>query len=121
MNIIIKGTNLQLTDSLKAYAEEKIRGLEKYWDEILEARVELEGSTHHQSGFFRCEVNLEVPQKHVMRAESTEPDIYAAIDLTIPKLYEQIQTFKGKQRDTDRKLQRYFKSIFAWRPWRREF
>lgn len=119
MKILIKGTNLELTDALKSYVEEKIGRLEHYTEEILEARVELERSTHHQSGFFRCEVNLDVPQKLVMRAEGTEPDLYAAIDNVIPKLREQIEKFKGQQRSKDRKLRRYLKTVFALRPWRR--
>ena len=119
MKIVIKGTNLELTDALKSYVEEKVGHLERYWDEILEARVELDRSTHHQTGFFRCEVNLDVPQKHVLRAESVQPDLYAAIDAVIPKLREEIEKIKGKQRVKDRELRRYMKSIFAWRPWRR--
>jgi len=83
MKIIIKGTNLELTESLKAYVEEKVGHLEHYSEEILEARVELEVSAHHQKGFFRCEVNLDVPQKYVLRAESTGPDLYAAIDAVL--------------------------------------
>ena len=119
MKILIKGTHLELTDALRSYVNEKVGNLEHYWDEILEARVELERSTHHQTGFFRCEVNLDVPQKHLLRAESTETDLYAAIDTVIPKLREEIEKIKGKQRTTDRQLRRYMKSVFAWRPWRR--
>ena len=107
MKIILKGTNLELTDAIKSYAEEKIGHLEHYWDEILEARIELEQSRHHQTGFFRCEVNLDVPQKLVMRAESTEPDLYAAIDAVVPKLREQIEKFKGQQRQQDRQFKPY--------------
>jgi ribosomal subunit interface protein len=117
MKILIKGTNLELTEALRAYVEEKINGLGHYLEEIIEARVELGCSTHHQSGFFRCEVNLDVPQMHVLRAEDTQADLYAAIDGVIPKLKEQIETFKGKQRIKDRRLRRYFKTIFAWKPW----
>ena len=119
MKTIIKGTNLELTEAMKSYAEEKIGNLEHYWNEILEARIELEQSRHHQTGFFRCEVNLDVPQKLVMRAESTEPDLYAAIDAVVPKLREQIEKFKGHQRQQDRQFKRYLKTIFAWRPWGR--
>lgn len=115
MKILIKGTNLELTEAIKSYAEDKVGALEHYWDEILEARIELEQSAHHQSGFFRCEVNLDVPQKHVMRAESTGPDLYAAIDEVIPKLREQIEKFKGQQRGRGRHVRRFLKSIFAWR------
>jgi len=119
MKILIKGTNLELTDALKSYVEEKVGHLERFWDEILEARVELERSTHHQTGFFRCEVNLDVPQKHVLRAESTEVDLYAAIDTVIPKLREEMEKMKGKQHVKDRQYRRYLKSVFAWRPWGR--
>lgn len=120
MKIIIKSKNLELTEALKDYAAEKIGNLERYWDEILEARVELEGSHHHHKGFFRCEVNLDVPQKHVLRAESTLPDLYAAIDEVERKLREEIEKIKGRQRAQDRNFKRSLKSIFAWRPWRRE-
>lgn len=116
MNIQIKGTNLELTDALKNYVNEKIGRLEHYWDEILEARVELEQSAHHQTGFFRCEVNLDVPQKHVLRAESTQAELYAAIDEVVPKLREEIEKVKGRMRQKDRRLQRYLKTVFAWLP-----
>ena len=91
MKIVIKGTNLELTEALKNYATEKVSHLEHYWDEILEARIELEASTHHLKGFFRCEVNLDVPQKYVLRAEATETDMYAAIDAVVPKLREEME------------------------------
>jgi putative sigma-54 modulation protein len=116
MKIAIKGTNLDLTDALKDYVDEKVGGLERFVESILEARVELERLPHHQKGpVFRCEVNLEVPQKHVLRAESTQEDLYAAIDTVIPKLKEQIETYKSKGERKDRRMKRYLKSIFPWR------
>ena len=115
MKIVIKGTNLELTSALKSYVNEKIGHLEHFSAEIMEARVELGTSTHHQKGFFRCEVNLDMPHMEVIRAESTESDLYAAIDLTVPKLKEQIERHKGKKHGQDRRIGRYFKSIFAWR------
>jgi len=118
MNITIKGTNLGLTEPIKSYVDKKISALAEYGGEIIEARVELEMSTHHQKGdIFRCEVNLDVPQKLVLRAECTETDMYAAIDCVVPKLRDQINSFKGKQQSKDRRLRRYMKSMFAWRPW----
>lgn len=118
MKIIIKTTNMEITPPIRDYTENKIQSLEHFYEQILEARVELGKSAHHQSGFFRCEVNLDIPQKYVLRAEDTQADLYAAIDGVVPKLREQIETFKGKQRAKDRRFNRYLKSIFAWRPWR---
>lgn len=110
---------MELTEALKRYVNEKIGHLEHYSEEIMEARVELESSTHHQKGFFRCEVNLDLPHMNVMRAESTEADLYAAIDLVVPKLREQIERHKGRSHGSDRRLARYMKSMFAWRPWKK--
>ena len=55
----------------------------------------------------------------VIRAESTEADLYAAIDLTVPKLREQLERRKGRKHGQDKKLARYLKTVFAWRPWSR--
>lgn len=120
MNIQIKGTNLELTDALKQYVNEKIGHLEHYSQEILGARVELETSTHHQKGFFRCEVNLDLPHMQVMRAEMIDADLYAAIDLVVPKLKVELERHQGRHHGQDRSLMRYMKSIFAWRPRRKE-
>lgn len=120
MKIIIKGTNLEQTEALKSYVNEKIGNLERYSEEILEARVELETSAHHQKGFFRCEVNLDLPHSQVLRAESTGADLYASIDLVVPKLREQLERHKGRAHGQDRRLRRYMKSMFAWRPWRKD-
>ena len=119
MNIQIKGTNLELTEPLKNYVNEKIGRLTHYSNEMLGARVELETSTHHQKGFFRCEVNLDMPHNEVIRAESTESDLYAAIDLAVPKLREQLERHRGRAHGDDRRIKRSLKSIFGWRPWKK--
>lgn len=117
MKILIKGTNLELTQPLREYAENKISALDHYLDGILEARVELEKTLpQHKGEVFRCEVNISAPQKTLLRAESIESDLYAAIDTVIPKLREEIAKFKGKRMTNDRKLRRYMKTFFAW-PW----
>lgn len=115
MQITLKGTNLELTEAIKAYAESKVGALERHFDAPLEARVEVEHLPHGESGRFRCEINLDASQKQVARAESVSPDLYAAIDEAIPKLREQLEKIKSQQRNTDRRFRRYIKSIFAWR------
>jgi len=98
MKISILGTNMDLTPALKDYVEEKIGGLDKFYDGILEARVDVGITTkHHQKGeIYRAEVNLEVPQKHVLRAESVKEDLYVAINEVKKDLQRQIKKFKAK-------------------------
>ncbi len=109
MNISIKATNLDLTPSVKEYVEEKIGNLAKYIKAI-EAKVELERERKHKSGLvFRAEVMLVVGGK-LMRADASAEDIYAAIDLVIPKIKDQIGKFKDKKTALTRKGARAAKS-----------
>ncbi|HYE22774.1 MAG TPA: ribosome-associated translation inhibitor RaiA [Verrucomicrobiae bacterium] len=97
MQISIKGTNLDLTPSLKDYVEEKIGKLEKYLGKFDQGRVELERDKHHNTGnVMRAEVML-FTGGIIMRADASSEDIYASIDLVIPKLKEQISKFKDKK------------------------
>jgi putative sigma-54 modulation protein len=96
MNIAIKATHLDLTPAIKKYAEDKVEALSKFIDAI-EGKVELERSTKHKSGeVFRAEISMIVGGRKLY-AEATAEDMYAAIDLTIPKIKEQIAKFKDKR------------------------
>jgi putative sigma-54 modulation protein len=96
MNIAIKATHLDLTPAIKKYAEDKVSHLEKYID-AMEGKIELERDRKHHSGeVFRAEISLVVGGK-LMRADATAEDMYAAIDLAIPKIKEQISKFKDKR------------------------
>ena len=102
MNIQLKGTNVNLTPSIKEYVEDKIGNLGKY---IVagEAKVELARDRHHKTGdVFRAEVTLVAGGK-VMRADAEAEDIYASIDIVIPKLKEQISKFKDKKTTLQRR------------------
>lgn len=114
MNITIKTTGFELTPALKSNVEEKVGTLEHYLSNMLGARVELDASTHHHTGKYRCEVNLDVPGKYILRAESLENDLYVAIDTVLPKLRIEIEKYKGRSTRKDRTLTRYLKSFFPW-------
>jgi putative sigma-54 modulation protein len=102
MNISIKATHLDLTPSIKEYVEEKIGHLGKFIV-AQEAKVELARDKHHRTGLvFRAEVMLLVGGK-LMRADADAEDIYAAVDLVIPKLKEQIGKFKDKKQTLRRR------------------
>ena len=109
MNISIKATHLDLTPSIKEYVEEKVGNLAKFIV-AQEAKVELARDKHHHTGLvFRAEIMLVVGGK-LMRAEADAEDIYAAVDMTIPKLKEQISKFKDKRTTLQRSGARKAKS-----------
>ncbi len=96
MNIVIKGTNTELSPSMKEYVNEKIGSLSKYVKRVVEVDVELEVDKKHKSGeIYRSEVTMYVP-RDVLRATEKATDMYAAIDLVIPKLKKQIEKYKAK-------------------------
>ena len=102
MNINIKATHLELTPPIKKYVEEKIGNLGKFIV-AQEAKVELDRDQHHHTGLvFRAEVNMFMGGK-VVRAEARAEDAYAALDLVIPKLKEQIGKFKDKKQTLQRR------------------
>ncbi|HEV8601030.1 MAG TPA: ribosome-associated translation inhibitor RaiA [Patescibacteria group bacterium] len=112
MQIAIKGTNLDLTPSIKQYVEEKIGNLEKYLNGVLEAKVELERDRHHHTGeVFRAEVMLIIGGK-ILRADASSEDIYASLDMVIPKLKEQISKFKDKRTTLQKRGARSAKKKF---------
>ena len=86
MNIIIKSKNFELTDAIKSFVNEKVGALGRFEAKILEARVDLERGTKHNTGdIFRAEIMMYAP-KDLLRAEGEASDLYAAIDLAIQKL-----------------------------------
>lgn len=98
--ISIKGTNVELTDSIIDTIEKKLVTLSKF-TERMEPMVELavevaKTSKHHKKGpVWRAEATLQVPGK-VLRAEVTEIGLYGAIDLLKDELLGQIKSYKEK-------------------------
>jgi len=113
----IKGNNMELTETIKDYIGDKIGGLEKYWDKIIDADVEVGmDSRHHQSGeIFSCEVNMRVPGK-VLRVTKTEKDLYKAIDKVKDHLRNMIEDEQGKRRTKFKKGRNILKSLTRLSP-----
>lgn len=108
MKIKITTTNIELTNAIESYVEEKIRSVEKFAishesEEII-VNVEIGKTTnHHQSGdVFVAEANLRVRGKH-FRATSEKSDLYAAIDDMRNELVRELSSHKEKTRTLVRK------------------
>ena len=91
MQITITTRNLDTTEPLKRYAEEKIARLQKFVNQITSAHVVLSVEKHRQI----AEVTLHV-REHTIRGEESSTDLYSAIDLVADKIERQILRYKEK-------------------------
>jgi len=100
MKITIKGTNIELSNSVYQYINDKIGGLDRFVKNVspVECWVEVERTTkHHRSGdIFRAEAQIKLPGSYGIRAESTEWDLHQAIDEVKDELQQQLKKYKGK-------------------------
>lgn len=117
MKITIKGTNIQLSDSIYEYIQKKIGSLDKFIQGIgeesehglsraeprgnppVECWVEVERTTkHHQSGdIFRAEIQIKLPGVEGVRTESTGWDLHQAIDEAKDDMQRRLKRYKRKQ------------------------
>ena len=99
MKLNIRGDKLVVTDSIKAYIEEKVNKLNKYFDnDDIEAKIVIKVANNREI------IEVTIPtNKYTLRAEERNEDLYAAIDLVIDKLERQIRKNKTKLNDRYKK------------------
>lgn len=94
MQINITGHQLQVTEALKSYINEKFSRLERHFDRVINVHVVLEVEKLAQ----KAEATVQVNGASLF-AEDTQEDLYAAIDGLIDKLDRQIVKHKEKQQN----------------------
>lgn len=91
MQITITARHFELTEPIKEYAETSIRGLKKYFEQIIIADMIL-----------RVEKNRNIAELHIkvkklsLICKSREKDMYAAIDSSVKKMERQVKRYIGK-------------------------
>jgi len=97
MQLNITGHHVEVTDSLKVYVAEKLERLEKHFDHVNNVHVILSVEKQRQKSEATVNVN-----GASLFADSTEEDMYAAIDSMADKLDRQIKKHKEKLKDHHR-------------------
>ncbi|MFW5748914.1 MAG: ribosome hibernation-promoting factor, HPF/YfiA family [Chloroflexota bacterium] len=112
MVLHIHGQNLTVTDGLKEFAEKKLGKLDRYLPGITELNLEL-SRTHTKRGedMTIAQITLRHTRGAVLRAEeklrgSDRDTTMKAILAASEKMYRQIERFKGKNRDKNRRKDR---------------
>ncbi len=97
MKAEIVGRNIELTDRIQDYVSKKITRLDRYLNEVDEARVELSFVKSARSAADRQVAQITVRGKgFILRAEERADDLFAAFDSAVDKMQRQMERYKGK-------------------------
>ena len=91
MQIELTGHHIEITDSLRAYVNEKMARLERHFDKVSNIHVIL--AVENVSNKAEATVHM---RGHDVFANCTEEDMYAAIDGLVDKLDRQVKKHKEK-------------------------
>ena len=99
MKYTIRGQKLEVTDAIRDYAISKIDKMEKYFENPDEVSVKVVFSIRGREQKVEITIN---GINFDLRSEVSHSDMYAAIDLAVDKLEQQMRKFKSKLMSKER-------------------
>ena len=97
MDITVSARHMDISPALRAAAEDKIGRLSRFQDSLLRAEVHFSEERNPRiSEKEVCEVSMEGSGHHI-RCKVASADPFAAIDLAVAKLEQQLYKLKTKQ------------------------
>ena len=97
LEVNIFSRNISVTDDLRVQIERKGAGLDRYLEDILDARVDL-AETNARNLEERDVVQITVKGKgFILRAEERSSDIVSALNMAVDTLQKRIRRYKGKR------------------------
>lgn len=97
MDIRIIGKHMEMTDAIKTRIEDKVSGLPKFYNSLMDVEVIVEGSKAGASS--SVEIIARARHSHVFVAKQTGTDMYTCVDDVIKKLERQLTKQKQKERE----------------------
>jgi len=103
MQLSVTGQQIDVTDSLRDYVSSKIEKIERHFDLVSDVHCILKVEKLRHTAEATVKVN-----GGKIHADSTEEDMYAAIDSLVDKLDRQVRKYKEKlvdhhARDTNKR------------------
>jgi putative sigma-54 modulation protein len=94
----VKGKNVEISDSLRTYAQEKLSKLNKHLNDA--ARLELELAVEKNPSIAENQIAEGTiwTKGPVLRARESSPDMRASIDMLVEKLERQARRYRDKRR-----------------------
>ncbi|MGD0018738.1 MAG: ribosome-associated translation inhibitor RaiA [Candidatus Limnocylindrales bacterium] len=96
MRTIVKGKNIDVPDSVRQYAERKMRRLERFLDDRTEAVVELSTEQHRSGTDSQIVEVMLVVDGQPLRSHAAGPTYQASLDTVIDRIERQAVDFREK-------------------------
>jgi putative sigma-54 modulation protein len=98
VRLSVKGKNVDLSPSLKEYAQKKLAKLEKHLSDGTQVELELAAERNPSIGESQIAEATVWTKGPVLRARESSQDMKASIDLLVEKLERQAQRYREKRR-----------------------
>lgn len=121
MNTNIKTTTIALTPAISDYINKRLAKIAHFLDGDSTAQCDIElakTSGHHQKGnIFKAEIHIVGAGKNFY-ASSTQPDLYAAIDIVQSEIIQELKSGKAKKislvRRSGARVKNMVKGLWPW-------
>jgi putative sigma-54 modulation protein len=98
LDVDIYGRNMEITERIEEYVDKKVSKLDRYLNNIDQARVDLAFAKSARSAADRHVAQITITGKgYILRAEERSDDIFAAFDSALSKMQRRIERYKGKR------------------------
>ena len=99
MRLHVKGKNVEVSESIRLYAEEKMRKLDRQLHELTEVELELSVEKNPSIAANQVAEATVRTKGPTLRVTEASADMKASIDQLTEKLLRQVQNYRGKRRD----------------------
>lgn len=98
VDVEIYGKNIEINDRIQDYVDKKISKLDRYLNNIEEAKVDLSFIKSARNANDRQVAQITISGKgYILRAEERSDDIFTSIDAALSKMQRRISRYKGKR------------------------
>lgn len=98
MNLTVTGHHVEVTSSMRNYVTEKLQRIQRHSENLFDIHVILSVEKVRQ----KAEATIQIAGSKIY-ADTTQPDMYAAIDLLMDKLDRQLIRQKEKSKNRHRR------------------
>ena len=107
MRLQVKGKNVDVTPSIRAYAERKLGKLEKHLAEQTQVEVELSEQRNPSIAESHVAEGTIFTKGPTIRAREASPDLRASIDQLVDNLERQVKRYLEKRHEEPRRRSRH--------------